>query len=91
MTMAVIYPGIFQVLKRFPEQREEIVKCFNDNDFFPALCQDYKQCSEALQFWSRKDSDESLQRKAEYEELLHSLEVEILQYVKNGLLINEDG
>ncbi|MGW8195481.1 MAG: hypothetical protein ACWGOX_14580 [Desulforhopalus sp.] len=87
--MAVIHPGIFQVLKRFPEQKEEIFKCFSDSDSFRSLCEDYKQCSEALQFWSRVGSAESLLRKSEYEELLQSLELEILLYVQGGSKIRE--
>ena len=79
--MAVIHPSIFQVMKRFPDRRPEIVRCFNDSESFQVLCEDYKQCSQALQFWSRADSAKSMQRKAEYEELFRSLEFEILQYL----------
>lgn len=79
--MAVIHPGIFLVMKRFPDRREEIVRCFYDSESFQTLCEDYKQCSHALQFWSRADSAKSIQRKTEYEEMLQSLEFEILQYL----------
>ncbi len=89
--MAVIHPGVFFVMKRFPERRGEIVKCFNSSKSFQVICEDYKQCSEALQFWNEMDFDASIQRKAEYEELLHSLENEIFQYVNNSCLKHEGG
>ena len=88
--MAVIHPSIFQVMKRFPEQRGEIAKCFHDSESFQSLCEDYKQCSQALQFWSRVDSAESMQRKAEYKELFRSLEFEILQYLLTNRLKYEN-
>lgn len=89
--MAVIHPGVFLVMKRFPEKREAVVRCFNNSESFQVICEDYKQCSEALQFWSRIDSNNSLQRKAEYEELLRSLENEIFQYLNNSSRKHEDG
>lgn len=88
--MAVIHPSIFQVMKRFPDKREGIVRCFHDSESFKALCEDYKQCGQALQFWSRADSAESMQRKVEYKELFCSLEFEILQYLLTDRLRNEN-
>jgi hypothetical protein len=85
--MSVIHPSIFQVMRRFPEQRKEIVKCFNRSDSFRVICEDYKQCSKALHFWSQVDSEESVLRQAEYEELLQSLECEILLFVRKSGLI----
>lgn len=88
--MAVIHPNIFQVMKRFPEQRREIAQCFHDSESFQSLCEDYKQCNQALQFWSRVNSAESMQRKAEYKELFQSLEFEILLYLRTDCLKDED-
>ena len=89
-TMSVIHPSIFQVIHRFPEQRKEIVNCFNRSESFRVICEDYKQCSEALHFWSQVDSEESVLRKTEYEELLQSLECEILLFVRNSGLIHKE-
>lgn len=87
--MVVIQPSIFQVLARFPEQRERVVMCFSSSESFRGMCEDYKQCRKALLFWSRIDSDEAILRKAEYKELLKSLECEILLFVKGSGLIRE--
>ncbi len=89
--MAVIHPGVFSVVKRFPEQRAVIMRRFKDSESFQALCEDYKQCSDALQYWSQVDSDKSLLQKAEYKELLQSLEFEILHYVQGGRIKPEEG
>lgn len=88
--MTVIHPSIFHVMKRFPEQRGEIVKRFDGSEAFQVLCEDYKQCSQALQFWSHVDSAESIWIEAEYKELFRSLESEIRQYLLTDRLKYED-
>ena len=89
--MAVVHPSVFQVMKRFPEQRGIIVRRYSGSESFRALCDDYKQCSDALQFWNCLGSNESSLRQAEYEELLQSLESEILLYMQGGRLKSEEG
>ena len=88
--MTVIHPSIFHVMKRFPGQRGEIVKRFHGSESFQVLCEDYKQCSQALQFWSRVDSAESMRIESEYTELFRSLECEILQHLLADRLNYED-
>lgn len=62
------------------------MKRFNTSESFQALCDDNRKCSRALQFWSSINSDESAVRKAEYEELLFSLERDFQLYLKSDLL-----
>ena len=84
--MAVFHPSIFQVIRKFPEHREEILHLYNNSELFRNTCCDYKKCQEALLYWSSLGSEESSVRRAEYGELLHSLESEIIYYLAgNGL------
>jgi hypothetical protein len=82
--MAVVHPGIFQVIKRFPERREDILHVYNSSDAFRTACSDYRKCKEAFLYWSSLDSEESSVRREEYGELLHSLESEIINYLAEG-------
>jgi len=86
MTMAVFHPSIFQVIRKFPEHREEILHLYNSSELFRNTCRDYRKCKEALLYWSSQGSKVSSVRRAEYGELLHSLESEIIYYLTgNGL------
>ena len=84
--MAVFHPSIFQVIRKFPEHREEILYLYNNSELFRNTCCDYKKCKEALLYWSSLGSEESSERRVEYGELLLSLESEIIYYLAgNGL------
>ena len=87
--MAVVHPSIFQVIRRFPEHREAILHLYISSEVFRAACNDYKKCRKALIYWSSLSSDESSARRAEYGELLHSLETEIIDYLSEGTLPRE--
>lgn len=81
--MAVIHPGIFQVIKLFPDSKSTIIGLFNSDDTFKSMCEDYRKCDDALQYWRRFDSNEAVQRIEEYNALLRILESEIGQYFKS--------
>ena len=89
MIMAVVHPSIFQVMRRFPEHREEILHLYHSSELFRTTCYDYKKCKKALLYWSSLSSDESSARRAEYGELLHSIETEIINYLSEGGLPRE--
>jgi hypothetical protein len=81
IAMAVFHPSIFQVIRRFPEHREEILHLYKNSELFRNTCKDYKKCKKALLYWSSLGSEESSVRRAEYEDLLQSLESEIITYL----------
>ena len=87
--MAVFHPSIFQVIRKFPEHREEILHLYNNSELFRNTCCDYKKCKEALLYWSSLGSEESSARRAEYRELLDSLESEITNYLAESGLPRE--
>lgn len=80
--MAVIHPGVFEVIKLFPDHKNTIVSLFNNDEAFKCACEDYSKCNDALQHWQISESNQALQRIEEYEELLQILESEIAQYFK---------
>lgn len=78
--MAVIQPGLFMVLERFPDHRNTVSRLYGSSDFFRSLCTSYQQCTTAARYWAKAESAEASQRHREYLALLHELEMEILQY-----------
>ncbi len=89
IAMAVFQPSIFQVIRRFPEHREEILHLYKKSDLFRNTCSDYTKCKKALLYWSSLGSEESSVRRAEYEDLLQSLESEIITYLAGSGLPRE--
>ena len=77
--MAVIKSSLFNVLKRFPEQKDAIHQHFGKNENFQTICDDYLKCAEALDRWNGSTSEEAPARRNEYADLLLDLESEILQ------------
>jgi hypothetical protein len=72
------------VLKKFPRAVEKIRQLFQHNPSFLSLCEDYRDCLAAYQYW-RQASDISDAAKAEYQsyvELLQELEEEVSQYLE---------
>ena len=77
--MSVIPPGLFIVLKRFPERKDGIKRLFKENGDFQSVCEDYRNCAEAVRYWNQSDSEEAPARREEYGVLLRDLEAEILE------------
>ena len=77
--MAVIKSSLFYVFKRFPEHKDAIHQHFRKNENFQTICDDYRQCAEALDRWNGSTSEEAPARRNEYADLLQDLESEILQ------------
>ena len=77
----LIRPGFSQLLKRFPEYHDAVCILLMKNRLFNEICLDYEQCCKALRRWQTQNSEESKLRTAEYEEILHDLDQEILQYL----------
>jgi hypothetical protein len=77
--MSIIEPGLFRVFERFPDRKDTAKALFRKSDSFQSLCEDYRQCAKALQYWSHSSADCALVRRREYAVLLQELEQELLQ------------
>lgn len=75
--MTVIKSSVFHVLEKFPEQCEDIKRLFKESLEFQTMCNDYRQCAEALQYWNQSDDKHAPARKQEYALLLKELVDEI--------------
>ena len=82
--MPVIHPSIFEIIKRFPEQRENILGLYGNSYSFRTMCEDIQKCKDAYQHWSQSESIDAKKRSEEYRELLQSLELEISQYIERS-------
>ena len=78
--MAVIHPGLFLVIERFPDRKQLFHHLHACDEAFQSLCENYQQCSEAMRYWADSGAKHAAERHREYGELLHELEMEILQY-----------
>jgi hypothetical protein len=79
--MTVIPPGLFIVLRRFPERKDCVKRLFEENDNFRSVCEDYRNCAEAVQYWNQSESEEASVRREEYAAILRDLEGEILEFL----------
>ena len=79
--MTVIQSTLFYVVKRFPGHKDTILKFFRENQDFQAICDDYRQCAQALNRWSQSASEKASARRGEYADLLEELDREIIQYL----------
>jgi hypothetical protein len=82
--MPVVRTSLPIVLSRFPDHEDKIKRLFRKNETFRSLCEDYRQCSEALHYWSRCSSEEALARRNEYGNLLQDLSEEIWQNLQES-------
>lgn len=65
------------IQKSFSGQGELIERAFRENRPFRSLCEDYRECNEAVGRWRHRRSADALQRLREYEELLVELDREV--------------
>ena len=77
----MVHPILIPIIDCYPDARTIICNLFRENDSFHEICLDYEQCRKTLRYWRTQDSEEAKMRIAEYEDLLRSLELEILQYL----------
>ncbi len=77
--MTVIKKSIFPVMERFPGTADTIKRLFSESENFQILCEDYRQCREALRHWGRSAEEDAPARRREYQALLGELEKEIEQ------------
>lgn len=82
--MPVVRTSLSIVLAKFPDHKDKIKRLFRENKTFQSLCEDYRQCSEALKYWNRSASDDGHARREEYAALLRDLEAETLQFLSES-------
>ena len=75
---------LLSVLKRFPEERAALQRLFRENSSFQSLCDDYRECLAALQYWGQSTSGEAPVLARAYAELLGELEQEVRQFLEDG-------
>ena len=76
----IIRPGLFLVIERFPDRRDVFKRLYKDHEGFRTLCENYRQCLEALRYWAQVDTQLAPARHREYHSLLKELERELRQY-----------
>ena len=80
--MALVQTSVFNVLKRFPDRKEQVMRLFRERDAFRGICEDYEQCIRSLRYWSSSTSAEAPARREEYAAMLQDLEEEIGQHLE---------
>ena len=82
--MRVIKNTVFSVLDQFPDHKQAFLHLFKEHEDFQSLCEDYRQCNQALQHWNRSEAKDAPARRQEYAGLLRELAAEILQYLNES-------
>ena len=76
--MRVIHPGLFLVMKHFPNRKSDLRQMYRSSESFRALCQNYQKCAKAMNYWEKSKKEEAPDRLREYTALLQELELEIM-------------
>jgi hypothetical protein len=72
---------LLPVLKRFPEERASLQRLFLESSSFQPLCDDYRDCLAALQYWKNSTSGEAPGLARAYADLLQEMEQEVHRYL----------
>jgi len=76
----MIHPVLIPIIDYYPESRETVSNLFRENESFREICLDCERCRKSLFYWKMQNNEEGILRIAEYEEILHSLEQELMGY-----------
>jgi hypothetical protein len=74
--------ALASVLEKFPETAARIREIFLRSPSFQSLCEDYRDCLAAWQYWRQAASEEAPTLCQSYAELLQELEQEVRQYLE---------
>lgn len=83
--MTDIKSSVFHVLENFPDCGEDIKRLFKENREVQTVCEDYRLCTEALQYWNQSLKKEAPVRRQEYGQLLQELADEIRQSLNSSI------
>ena len=75
--------ALASVLEKFPEAAARIRELFLQSPSFQSLCEDYRDCLAAWQYWRQAASPEAPELYQSYAELRQELEQEVWQYLKD--------
>lgn len=67
----------------FPGRDQLVERVFRDHPSFRDLCEDYRECLEAIHRWREEASAEAPHRRREYHELLEELKQEIETWLES--------
>lgn len=67
---------------RFAGSEVLIERAFLENSVFRSLCEDYRECAEALERWKNSESENAAERQKEYAEMLIELEHDIKDWLE---------
>ena len=73
--------ALASVLEKFPEAAARIRELVLQTPSFQSLCEDYRDCLAAWQYWRQATSEEAPALHQSYTELLQELEQEVRQYL----------
>ena len=82
--MCVIKSAIFTIFERFPDRKDTVKRLFNANDEFQTLCEDFRQCSQALEYWDQFMKADAPARRQEYKAIRRELEDEINRFLNEA-------
>jgi hypothetical protein len=83
--VTVIKSSVFHVLEKFPERAGDIKRLYRKNQEFQTVCDDYRQCAEALHHWNRSHEKTAPIRRLEYAQLFQELVDEICLYLNDSI------
>lgn len=66
----------------FPGRDALIQRALRDVESFRALCEDYRECSAALERWEQRNGDEAVRRREEYTQLLAELDEDVRTWLE---------
>ena len=83
--MTVVKSSVFHVLEKFPDRGEDIKRLYKESPDFQTICEDFRQCDEALHHWNQSNEKEAPARRQEYEQLLQELVDEFWLCLKKSI------
>ena len=83
--MTIIKSSVLHVLEKFPDRVGDIKRLYKQNQEFQTVCDDYRQCAEALHHWNQSHEKEAPIRRQEYAQLFQELVDEISFYLNESV------
>lgn len=83
MKIAATEAALAPILEKFPEAWAKIRQLFQQSLSFKSLCEDYRDCLAAWQYWRQAPSEEAPKLSLSYAELLQELEQEVREYLQD--------
>jgi len=74
--------ALVAVMEKFPEAVARICELFQKSASFKSLCEDYRDCLAAWQYWQQASSEDAPALGQSYAELLQELEHEVREYLE---------